>query len=247
MEIQSQNYGIENPQIGLPAGETFTSTSDEVMSGETAMPAVFDWLVWSLFAIALLTLILSLVELKRHKWRRLVWPFALAIGCLIWAVILLLRQPASSMVQVDGSNVEPEAVTMLSLDGDYFDLQYPSSWKLNWHEREPSKEFLERAQLTIAQPHPYRLVASVEKQELPFDEIPSVQARRRDANGDYDERVRNIAGHKAVEFVLTNSAAFERTLFWIQAGRLYVLSLTSPTNADDADQLFDTYVESFAS
>lgn len=178
----------------------------------------------------------------RHVRRWVALSVALlVIGLIIW-FISLLRYPAVSIVDVSRSPTKAESVHQIKLAGTYFSFEYPSDWKLNWHEQASLPRYLEKAQTTVAEPYPYRFVMSVETSVSPLAEVPSVQVRRRDLNGQYDETTRPVSGQTAVEFVRRDKE-FERTLFWMQAGRLYTVSLTSTSNVD-GDMIFNQYVSS---
>lgn len=180
---------------------------------------------------------------RPRRWRRWVLLSAalLLIGLIIW-FIMMMRRPAVSIVNVVSSPLAAESIHQVQLVGTLFTFSYPSDWKLNWHELASPPRYLEKAQTTVAEPHPYRFVISVETSVGPLAEVPSVQARRRDLNGQYDETTRQVSGQTAVEYIRRDKE-FERTLFWIQAGRLYTVSLTSPV-AVDGDAIFNQYVSS---
>lgn len=68
MEIQSQNYAIENPQIGLPAGDTF-------QTGDVTLPYIKPSLYYSLetlgwFIGAVIVVVVVVVLLWWRQRRR---------------------------------------------------------------------------------------------------------------------------------------------------------------------------------
>lgn len=174
--------------------------------------------------------------------RALTWSIIiLVVGVLIW-ILNLLKRPAATVVDLSSDVSSKDAVQSVKLVGTYFSFEYPSDWRLNRHEQAAPPRYLERAQVTIGEPHPYRFVMAVETPTGPLEEIPAIQARRRDLNGQYDETTRTVDGQRVVEFI-RRDGGFERTLFWIQRGRLYTVSLTS-TIKTDGDAVFNQYVSS---
>jgi len=198
-------------------------------------------LAWSLFGVAALTLVLVVIEVRRRRWRWLILPLALAMGCLIWAFIIMLRWPAVATVQINQSIYEAEPITSIPVVGTFFSLAYPSNWELDYHDQTASARFREKFQVSVAKPHQYRFVVSVETPTEAFDSIPAIQSRRLDLSGEYDEGLRQVAGRTMTEFWL-ESGGFERTVFWLNSGKLYVASLTSPNRTGEGDALFDQYV-----
>lgn len=197
---------------------------------------------WTLYAAAGLALILTVTAVYRRRWRRLLVPLLIVLGCVIWAFIIMLRWPGMARVELPAGSTEDE-LTRNTLDGHYFSFDYWSSWALNFHDQAGDNVYYERAQVSIAEPRPYRLVVSAERLTQSFDELPAVQSRRRDLSGQYEEGSRTVSGQSAVEFWLT-AGSFERTIFLVKGGKLYVASLTSPTAGSDGEQIFTDYVDS---
>lgn len=202
-------------------------------------------LAWSLVAVCVLTLLLTIIEVRRRRWRWLLLSLLLIIICLIWALILLLRWPAAAIVEINESAYQAAPITMVPLVGTYFSFSYPSDWELDAHDQVAPPRFLEKAQVSVAKPHPYRFVVSVETPTEAFAEIPAVQSRRLNVSGPYRETSRQVSGRTMAEFVL-ESGGYERTLLGLIGGKLYVASLTSPNRTGDGDALFEQYVSSLS-